>query len=345
MKLLTEYQKIKQIKGIEKDWPTKPEFLPFEEAKKIIRSLDLQNLQEWKKYCKSGNKPNNIPAAPWRNYKETGWIGLGDWLGTGRIAGRDLKFRSFEEARNFAQSLNLKSESEWREYCKSERKPNDIPRTPEQVYKNNGWISMGDWLGTGYIASQNRKYLSFAEARNYVQSLQLKSANDWSKYCKSGSKPDNIPATPTRTYKNDWTNWGDWLGTGNVCYKTNIFLSFEKAREFARSLKFKSSTEWKKYCKSDKRPKDIPCAPDQCYRDSGWVSWGDWLGTGRIAHKDRTYLPFKEARKFVRSLKIKRQKEWFEYCKTGRIPDSIPTNPNIIYKDSGWNQYKDWLGT
>ena len=36
-------------------------------------------------------------------------------------------WRSFEEARKFAQSLNLKSGKEWLNYCKSGKKPKDIP--------------------------------------------------------------------------------------------------------------------------------------------------------------------------------------------------------------------------
>jgi hypothetical protein len=29
-----------------------------------------------------------------------------------------------------------------------------------------------------------------------------------------------------------------------------------------------------------RRPMDIPAHPQPVYADGGWVSWGDWLGTG-----------------------------------------------------------------
>ncbi len=29
----------------------------------------------------------------------------------------------------------------------------------------------------------------------------------------------------------------------------------------------------------------LPSNPNQAYKNSGWVSFGDWLGTGRIATK------------------------------------------------------------
>jgi len=68
-------------------------------------------------------------------------------LGTGTIANRFRKFRPFEEARAFVHTLNLKGQTEWREYCKSGKKPDDIPSAPQSTYKNEGWISLGDWLG------------------------------------------------------------------------------------------------------------------------------------------------------------------------------------------------------
>ena len=48
-------------------------WLPFYEAKALAQSLKLKNVTEWSNYCKSGNKPNNIPADPSRVYKDRGW--------------------------------------------------------------------------------------------------------------------------------------------------------------------------------------------------------------------------------------------------------------------------------
>ena len=33
-------------------------------------------------------------------------------------------------------------------------------------------------------------------------------------------------------------------------------------------------------------PLDIPTNPRVIYMNKGWVGFGDWLGTGRIASKD-----------------------------------------------------------
>ena len=92
-----------------------------------------------------------MPRAPQHVYKNKGWVSMGDWLGTGTVAPHLRKFRSFNQARKFARGLGLKSEKYWRLFSKSPGMPNDIPVTPNQVYRDKGWRGMGDWLGTGNI--------------------------------------------------------------------------------------------------------------------------------------------------------------------------------------------------
>ena len=172
-----------------------------------------------------GVLPVDIPAYPNRTYDKSGWSGMGDWLGTGRIADQYKEYRSFQEARAFVHSLNLKSAPEWRRFCQGgipEKGvlPVDIPATPNQTYKEKGWKGYGDWLGTGRIADQYKEYRSFQEARAFVQSLNLKSETEWRRFCKGempekGVLPADIPAAPNRTYgKSGWSGMGDWLGNG-----------------------------------------------------------------------------------------------------------------------------------
>ena len=46
----------------------------------------------------------------------------------------------------------------------------------------------------------------------------------------------------------------------------------------------------------------------------------------------KKYRSFKEARKFVHSLKLKSNKKWRVYCRSGKRPVDVPTNPDKIYK-------------
>ena len=46
------------------------QFRDFEDAREFVRKLGLKNKKEWQEYCKSGNKPDDIPSNPWDVYKE-----------------------------------------------------------------------------------------------------------------------------------------------------------------------------------------------------------------------------------------------------------------------------------
>jgi hypothetical protein len=243
------------------------------------------------------------------------------------------------------RGLDLKSGTEWKEYCRSGRKPADIPAKRDNGYAKDGWAGMGDWLGTGAIAARFRQYRSFKQARAFVRDLKLKSHVEWSRYCKLRKKPGDIPANPRGVYLNDgWSGWGDWLGTGNIATFLRHHRSFKQARAFVRGLGLKSTAEWNEYCKSGKKPADIPANPRGVYLNDGWSDWGDWLGTGTIAPRLRQYRPFKKARAFVHGLDLKSTAEWNEYCKSGKRPGDIPANPSQTYANSGWVGYSDWLG-
>ncbi|AFM12101.1 DEAD/DEAH box helicase family protein [Turneriella parva] len=256
-----------------------------------------------------------------------------------------LNWRPFEEARDFVRSLKLKNEAEWRGYSKSSKKPPDIPATPSKLYKKSGWTSMGEWLGTGTIAVRYREYKKFADAKKFVHALKLKNASEWFNYSRSPKRPLDIPSAPHQIYQSEWLSWGDWLGTGTLATATRTYRPFAAARNFARTLGFKSQSEWYEFARSEKKPRDIPSNPYPFYKEKGWVSWGDWLGTNSVAAFKREFLPFVEARHFVQNLKLKNLREWKEYCKSGNRPVDISANPNRTYKNSGWQGYGDWLGT
>ena len=64
--------------------------------------------------------------------------------------------------------------------------------------------------------------------------------------------------------------------------------------------------------------------------------------------KHSQYLPFEEAREFVRTLNITNTRDWKKYV-TGRLdgykekPDNIPSQPDQRYRREGWTNYKNWL--
>ncbi len=189
------------------------------------------------------------------------------------------KWMPFEEARAFVRTLNLKNDSDWLGYVDSGNLPDNIPKTPKLVFRDKGWIGLGDWLGTGVIQSQRREYLSFEDARTYARLLQLNQIQDWEKHCKSGLKPANIPASPRSVYgQQGWAGMSDWLGIKPFTKGKIDYLPFEQAREFVHKQRIKKIPAWRDWCKSEKKPENIPGFPDTTYKNKGWIGWRDWLG-------------------------------------------------------------------
>lgn len=233
------------------------------------------------------------------------------------------------------RGIGLKSEAEWKAYCKSGNKPPDIPSKPDHGYAGKGWAGYVDWLGYVRVFRRADQYRSFEESRAFARGLGLKSRTEWQAFGRSGKRPADIPANPNRAYADDWVGFGDWLGTGSVSNRLRRFQPFKEARTFARSLGMKTWQEWTAYCKSGKRPTDIPSNPSKAYADAGWAGFGDWLGTGRSFRRHGEMRPFRDARNFARKLGLKSSTEWRDFCKSGKRPADIPSNPNIFYKDDG----------
>ena len=345
---------------------------PFEEARAFIRNLNLSNQSEWTLYSQGrlSNKlemPKDIPAAPWTVYKRSGWVSLGDWLGTANAGPGMREFKNYNDSRSFVITLGLKSETEWRIYSKNGRLdlaalPDDIPKSPSNYYEDKGWVSWGHWLGTD-AKSRKEKYRSFGEAKKFVHKLGLKSLSEWQKYCANllvhlPPLPRDIPKSPVAAYKNNgWAGVGDWLGTGVLAPQFKVYLSYKEAAAFVKRLDLKSIEEWLYYCRGEfpnlpKKPDNIPTTPERTYAKQGWNGYGEWLGTRNLSNvaKSKLKLSFTEARNVARLLNLKSETEWRAYCK-GEMPslkprpDGVPSTPAQAYKKEGWLGFGDWLGT
>ena len=151
------------------------------------------------------------------------WDGVSRWM-------------EFSRCRAFARSLKLKGLREWEEWSKVPgKRPVDVPSSPHRVYAGLGWIGYGDFLGTGNVKcvhNRKRNSKSFAEARAFARGLKLSGKNAWHAWSKKGHRPSDIPSHPSRTYKESgWTNWGDFLGTGNKRGEATITSTRRRRRE------------------------------------------------------------------------------------------------------------------
>lgn len=127
----------------------------YEIAKQIARESGATSRKEYYEWHRM-NKITHIPFDVRKVYRDK-WEGWGVFLQTGNLFGQDFENVSSEEdllpfweSVRFAQSLKLKSQAEWNEYCKNNTLPTGVPRNPKKWYpiewdKYKSWKT---WLGT-----------------------------------------------------------------------------------------------------------------------------------------------------------------------------------------------------
>lgn len=178
--------------------------------------------------------------------------------------------------------------------------------------------------------TKKNKWKPFKEAREYARSLGLKSVKEWDAHFKSKERISDIPIRPNRVYKEEWESWGDFLGSGNVKNGEQEYRSFEDARAFVRSLKLANHRDWRAFCKSGKKPENIPTAPEKVYKE--WSDTKTWLGS---RHSKEDFLPFQKARAIARKAKLHSVEEWHAYINESK-PDGIPARPDQVYNKVWW---------
>jgi len=142
---------------------------------------------------------------------------------------------------------------------------------------------------------------------------------------------------PDQVYKKTgWINWPKFLGTRN---RLNI-ISYEKCKKEARKLKITTKKMYNQYYKEGKLPDNLPCAPDQVYKKTGWINWPKFLGTRDTSN----FVSYEECKKIIRKLKITSNKIYSQYAKEGKLPDNLPYAPDKVYKDKGWENWIKFLG-
>lgn len=243
-------------------------------------------------------------------------------------------WRSFNQARSFAQSLGLRSAIKWKYFAKSGHRPADIPSSPSTVYAEH-WQGFPDFLGYG--RHWPRKWRPFEQAREFSRSLGLRSWADWCAFRKSGKRPADIPCDLLLVYAAKWISSADFFGYESR--KPRIWRPFKESCEYMRSLGLRSCKEWAAFSKSGRRPSDIPRTPSRVYPEQ-WRGFPDFLGFHRAPQPWRSFV---EAREFARSLKLPSFSAWRVFCRSENCPNDIPRLPCTVYTNE-WKGYPDFLG-
>ena len=248
-----------------------PGFLPFSQARMYARRFGFQRRKEWVEWTKGGKRPVFIPASPQKVYENKGWVNLSDFLG--------FSYMPFKQARTYMRKLGLKNRDEYWEWLKSGRRPLTIPAVPEKIYRDTGWVDLGDWLGTGNKGQQKKLWMPYEDAKRYVQASGIKSQAEYFEWRKSGQRPETIPSSPSAVYGHKFEGWGKFLGTDRVANQNKKYWGYEEAKAFLRPLALISYEHFKKLSRLGILPVQIPKAAYAYYRKNGeWVSFSDFLG-------------------------------------------------------------------
>ncbi len=243
------------------------------------------------------------------------------------------KWRSFIDAREFVRSLKLKNEKEWRKFRK-DNMTNDIPTNPNRTYTNE-WKGIGDWIGTYRIADQNKAFLSYQEAKTWATLSGISNQKEWRIATKNKLIPYSIPTNPHNTYKNEWTTWGDFLGSGFIHYKFRNWRSYEDAQKWASNNKIYTREDWDYAAKMKTIPSDIPVLPYRVYKKwNGWPSFfcrdvkgGSSIIEHIIRHELAKFIAIEENQRIVLNKRV----------------DIIIKDKNVVIEYDGYHWHKDTI--
>lgn len=236
-----------------------------------------------------------------------------------------------ELARQVAAERDLRSRTRWVEWARGSARAMHLPVRPDRAYLDS-FVSWKHWLGT--------EFPPFKEARDFVRELAPKlGIGTRAQYCEwvqGRGKVHRLPYNPQVTYKGDWVSWADFLASEG--------LSFEAARSAARQLAsergLRSREAWRRWAKAEGKSRGLPYNPSSVYKDD-WVSWSDWLGTERDSR--RRAVSFADARDAAHALGLQSQAEWREFQRSEACLPGVPSRPDVVYKNSGWSGWKDFL--
>jgi len=210
-----------------------------------------------------------------------------------------------------------------------------------EIYHINKYNKLTN-TSSGGLGGAGIKYtLTYNEVKSWVHdNTDIKSKIEWSNYIKTNDLPKSITPYPYTAYKNrGWVSWGDFLGTNRKWDNDVDYLDYESAKKQINNLNLTNITMFKEFMKNSNIK--IPLKPNRFYKNRGWVSWGDFLGTNFIANQFRVFYPYDEFKIKIKELDINTYTDYKKYILLNKDDNKLPTNPNIVYKNKGWVSWQN----
>jgi len=251
------------------------QYLEFEKAKSIIHNLKIKSVKEYYHLFKNGKIPQGIPRNPNRDYVE--FLNWPDFLGNGNVAAKDKQFMTYTECRDYLLSQGVDSKDKFESWRKLKIN-NLVPTRPDKTYMKE-WKSWGIFFKTDRVAdiTKHQSFLNYSKAREYLSQFNFANEEEFYAWAKTDERPSNIPASPRKTYGNDFISMGDFLGNGN--FRTKDWPSYEDYKKEIQKKKFNSVGEYTEWAKLNCRKLDFPANPVNIYPQ--FEGWPEFLGYQR----------------------------------------------------------------
>jgi len=130
-------------------------------------------------------------------------------------------------------------------------------------------------------------------------------------------------------------------------YTKGDVVNYEEGKVIVAPLKLGSYAEWTKFTKTDEFKNNsiyqkLPIGLIGHYGQTNeWLSSGDFFGYN--PHHGSNWVSFDEFKQFMLDNHLSNRKQFGEFCKQGKRPNNIPSNPHMIYDEwQGWDYlFKD----
>lgn len=224
--------------------PETPPKLPYDRAKRYVRTLGLRNREEWRRYVREHREEldaQGIPHAPDIFYESTEtkfrrailrhqpaknrrqprtWVGWKDWLGTASPHPRRT-FMSRSQFETWLRNHRITSKAaygRWRHENASDADFARLPSTPQLTYATFSWRSaLGKPSHTR--GAQPQQFAPFYEVRRAVRALARQEgftkASAFTAYVTAHPEwlqTHRCPKRPDVGVYGEWRGWHDFLG-------------------------------------------------------------------------------------------------------------------------------------
>lgn len=263
------------------------------------------------------------------------------------------QFFTYKEAKTYLKKVPVATNRQFRKWKKGRLKVKGlprfnkkIPRCPDIVYKNAGWINWQDFLTKSqkkHLIKKSKLYkdfLTYEQAKRYLKKVPIVSNAEYTEWVKGKLKRkglpkfnDKLPKQAKRYYKDKgWRSWYNFLSIQDKV-QNKEHMPFKRAylwmRRENKKNRIKNKKDFESYAKasvpfqkwqiiSKGRFKGIkaisikiPTNPEIHYQEK-WRSWDHFLLNKKDFYSLR-YMDYESAKKFVKKIGIESFRHWKRY--------------------------------